>query len=202
MKNILLLTLFIGSFSTINAQFGANHAIYYSGELGYGSHLGIDVNLNYVYHEKYAVKIGYSGNVTKPTSLPSDYSLGLTRAFSFGFEYPYDQLENVQITVGRIYKLNPKGTIRFNLSAGLGYSIITEPENWERITDNNVILSENYTWNYRKHNTVSLIINPKIEFPIARHFGFTLSPMLQINKDTTYIGIGVGTMFGLLRKKN
>ena len=62
-------------------------------------------------------------------------------------------------------------------------------------------LTENYTWNYKTHNTLSLIINPKIEFPFTRFYGLTISPMLQINKDRTYVGIGIGQMIGLLRNR-
>ena len=66
---------------------------------------------------------------------------------------------------------------------------------------NDTFLTENYTWNYKKYNTLSLIINPKIEFPFTRFYGLTISPMLQINKDRTYFGIGIGHMIGLLRKR-
>ena len=92
-------------------------------------------------------------------SQPEDYSSGLTGVLLFGSANPYDQLENYQIGVGKIYKLNSSGTIRANLSLGIGYTIISEPENWVRI--NNGFLAENYTWNYKKYSTISVIINPK-----------------------------------------
>ncbi|WP_242082872.1 hypothetical protein [Aestuariivivens sediminis] len=66
---------------------------------------------------------------------------------------------------------------------------------------NDAFLAENYTWDYKKHNAVSLIINPKIEFAFTRFYGLTISPMLQINKDRTYFGVGIGQMIGLLRKR-
>ena len=50
-------------------------------------------------------------------------------------------------------------------------------------------------------SSISFIIEPKIEFPSSRYFGFTLSPMLQVNKDWTYVGVGIGLMGGLLRQK-
>ncbi|WP_159023555.1 hypothetical protein [Formosa sp. L2A11] len=196
---MLTLVLSCISFYTLNAQFSEHHAIYFSGEINLGNYVGIDYNLNYVYKETYAFKLGYTGNIRTPKSQPKDYGSGLQGLFSFGFENPYDQIENIQIGVGKIYKLNTNGTIRLNLSAGLGYTIIREPENWQRIND--AYLSENYTWNYRKHNTVSLVINPKIEFPVSRFYGLTVSPMLLINKDSTYFGIGLGQMLGLLRPK-
>jgi hypothetical protein len=46
---------------------------------------------------------------------------------------------------------------------------------------------------------MSLIINPKIEFPLTNFIGLSVSPMIQLNKDRTYYGIGFGTMLGKLK---
>jgi hypothetical protein len=200
MKRIITVLIFSISINLTNAQqFDKNNAIYSSGEMNLGNYVGIDMNLNYVYKEKYSFKIGYTENFRKPKSLPENYSPGLIGIFYLGYLNPYDQLRNFQIGLGRTYNLNENGTIRANFLLGLGYTTIREPENWEFIQD--AYFVENYTWNYTMYNTVSLIINPKIEFPFTRYYGLTISPMLQINKDRTYFGIGIGHMIGLLRKK-
>lgn len=195
-----IITILISFCSIIfaNAQSSENNTVYSTGEINLGNYIGFDINLNYVIKERYSFKAGYTGNIRRPKSQPNNYTSGLTGIFSFGLANPYDQIENYQIGFGKIYKLNESGTIRANLSVGLGYTLIREPENWEMIND--AFLTENYNWNYKKHNTVSFIINPKIEFPFTRFYGFTISPMLQINKDRTYFGIGIGQMMGLLRK--
>ncbi len=201
MKRIITILIFSISINIANAQFDENNAIYSTGELNLGNYIGVDIGLNYVYKEKYSFKVGYTGNIRKPKSQPEDYTDGLFRLFSFGLADPNDQFKNYQIGLGKIYKLNKRGTIRVNLTLGLGYTTIREPENWQMI--NNVFIvfiDENYTWDYKEYNTVSLIINPKIEFPVTRFYGLTISPMLQINKDRTYFGIGIGQMIGLLRK--
>lgn len=200
MKRIILSLLFIVSIKAVNAQFAENNSIYFSNEINIGNYLGVDFNINYIYKEKYSFKIGYSGNIRKPKSQPDDYSSGLIGVFLFSLSNPYDQLQNYQIAAGKIYKLNPKGTIRANITLGLGYSIIKEPSNWVKIGGG--ALGENYSWEYNTYNTVSLIINPKLEFPFTRIYGFTLSPMIQINNRNIYFGVGVGSMVGLLRKKN
>ena len=164
MKRIIL--IFSISINLAHAQFSENNAIYSSAELNLGNYIGLDIHLNYIYKEKYALKIGYTENIRKPKSQPENYTSGLARILLFGLVNPFDQFENYQIGFGKIYKLNSSGTIRANLSLGLGYTIIREPENWQ--INKNAFLTENYTWNYGKHNTVSLIINPKIEFPITR----------------------------------
>ncbi|GAA4280661.1 hypothetical protein [Gaetbulibacter aestuarii] len=188
------------SINLITAQFKINNPIYISGEFNIGNYVGGDISLNYISKKNYVFKIGYSGNLRKPKSIPEDYALGFSEFLTlFLLARPYDQLENYYAGTGKVYNLNRNGTIRLNITFGLGYTIIREPINWMRI--DNAFLTSNYTWEYYKYNTVSLIINPKIEFAFSRFYGLTLSPMIQINKDRTYFGVGIGNMIGLLRKK-
>lgn len=198
MKQTALVVLFFFSINFGHAQFYERNAIYSAGELNIGNYIGIDLSLNYVLAEKYSFKIGYTGSIRQPTSQPADYTSGMKGILFFGMANPYDQLANYQLGVGRIVNFNKKGTIRANLSVGLGYASIREPGNWER-TDSGFLV-ENYNWDYSKYNTISLIINPKIEFPFTRFYGITVSPMLQLNKDRTYFGIGIGQMLGFLRR--
>lgn len=200
MKQILTALLFITGINTSYAQSESKHALYFSGELGYGSYLGLDLNMNYLYLEKYSLKVGYSGHLRVAESKPYDYSSGFFKALLYGLDNPFDQMENYQMAAGRIYKLNKKGSIRINMSIGIGFTTIREPHNWERSERN--FLYENYTWDYEKYHTVSLIINPKIEFPFSRFYGISISPMVQFNKDRIYIGVGIGQMLGLLRNRN
>ncbi len=199
-QNFILLSLLL-SFNLINAQFHQNHAIYQSSEITIGNYLGVNVNANYVLKETYSFKIGYSRLIRLPQAAPENYSSGLVGLLTFGMANPYDQMQNIQIMAGKVYKMNKKGTIRANLSLGLGFTIITEPTNWQP-TETGSFLGPNYTYDYGEYNTISLIINPKIEFPFTRYYGLELSPMLQINKDRTYIGLGIGHMIGLLRGKH
>lgn len=198
MKKLILILLVTISYNHANAQFSENHAIYGSGEINFGNYFGIDLNVNYVYQEKYSLQLGITGNLRAGKSRPEDYRSGLAQAMFLGLANPYDQLDTYKISVGKIYKLNEKGSIRANLLFGIGITSIREPYNWQRRDGG--WLGENYSWDYHRYNTVSLIINPKIEFPFTKFYGLTLSPMLQINKDRTYVGIGIGHMAGRLRK--
>jgi len=199
MKRTIIISVFIFSFELVYAQFAENNAIYFSQELNFGNYIGLNADLNYVYKERFSFKIGYNGNIRKPKSQPDDYSSGLVKGILLGLENPYDQMENYQIAVGKIGRLNKSGTIRINFLVGIGYTIIREPENWQKIESKSLI-AENYTWNYKRDNTASLIINPKIEFPLTSFFGLTVSPMLEVNKYSVYYGVGIGTMLGLLKK--
>lgn len=157
------------------------------------------MNLNYVYKEKYSIKVGYAGNLRIPRSQPEDFQSGLFDVVLLNLTKPFDQLETYKVCVGKIYKLNSSGTIRLNASVGLGYNIIREPTNWTKV--GNIYIFQNYSWEYNTYTTASIIINPKIEFPLTRFYGLTVSPLIILNKDRSYYGMGIGQMIGLLRKK-
>lgn len=202
MKQLLILLFLFAGANIVNAQFAENNAIYLSGEMGAGNYFNGDLNLNYVYKENYSLKIGYSGNMRKAKSRPDDYYSGLVKGvFMLGLANPKDQLESYHISFGKILYLNTSKNIRANLLFGVGYTTITEPENWNKVEGSVIgkIILDNYTWDYGKRHVVIFIINPKIEFPITRYWGLTVSPMVQFNKDRTYFGIGIGSMLGLLK---
>lgn len=106
---------------------------------------------------------------------------------------------NYHALAGKIFTLNQNETIRLNAMAGIGYTVLSEFTNWKPANDR---WGENYTYDRIEHDVISLIINPKFEFPFTPNVGLTASPMLQINKDRTYIGIGIGAMLGILRRKS
>lgn len=167
MKQIITILIFLMSTNIAQAQFAENNAIYFSSDLNLGNYIGVDFHLNYVLKEKYSFRAGFTGNIgIKPKSRPDDYNSGFAGVLFFGLINPYDLIETYEVGFGKIYNLNKSGTIRVNLSIGVGLTTIREPENWQIVGADASWSSPNYTWNYKKYNTVSLIINPKIEFPV------------------------------------
>jgi len=147
----------------MNAQSKESNKFYASTELNIGNYLGWELNVNFVTKKQNTLKIGFL-NLLRGSYDGDDDEL-----------FPYDFYQSYQICFGKIYELNPKETVRANISVGLGSALV----NAER--------------------SVSLIINPKIEFPFTRFFGLTFSPMLQLNKHSSYYGIGIGCVIGALR---
>lgn len=197
-----LLIMLISHFVLLNAnaQFFEKNDLYASGEIAIGNYLEMNLNMNLVIDGKYSLQIGGSSHIREAKSQPVDYNSGITGILTLGFsQLHFDHMDNYQILFGRIYNANESGNIRFNLAGGIGYTIIKEPTNWEPVSG--FTLGPNYTYDIEKHSTISLIFNPKVEFPLSRIIGLTVSPMLQINIDRVFVGIGVGTMIGLLRKK-
>ena len=90
--------------------------------------------------------------------------------------------------------------MRLNLSFGLAFTTVKRSENWQFNAE--PFSSEGfYSWDTKKNETVSFIINPKIEIPLRSFLGITISPMVQLNKHRTYVGVGIGAMIGLLRDR-
>ena len=201
MKKIIYIFILLLFFLKLNAQFSEKNAIYLTGGLNVGNFWGMNLNLNYILDNNYSFQAGISGLFREPKSKPEDFTSGFIGLFTFGFSnfLYYDEMDNYQILVGKIFKSNKSSTTRFNIAGGIGYTYLTEAINWKPVID--FTIGDNYTYDIIKHGTISLIINPKVEFSFLRYFGITLSPLLQINKDRTYIGIGIGTMVGLLRNK-
>lgn len=200
MKRLAILLCLWINIQGANAQFSQDHAIYMTNGLNLGNYFGISFDLNYNYQDSYAFKLGYTGNVRRPKSQPDNFTGGVAGPFTFDLDGPYDHFNSFYVSVGKIYPINLKRTLRLNASIGLAYTRIREPENWQFI--DNTFLIDNYLWNYKTSNTISLIINPKIEFALTRLYGFTISPMIQINPTRIYAGIRFGQMVGLLRRSN
>jgi len=164
---VLILSFSLLSIQFMNAQSKESNKFYASTELNIGNYLGWELNVNFVTKKQNTVKIGFL-NLLRGSDDVDDDEL-----------FPYDLCQSFQICFGKIYELNPKETVRANISVGLGSTLVLDESNAGR--------------------SVSLIINPKIEFPFTRFFGLTFSPMLQLNKHSSYYGIGIGCVIGVLR---
>lgn len=198
MKTLFLAFLLLAAIPA-NAQFSQKNALYFSGEIGKGNYFGLNAGINYVYNQTYSFAAGFSGQIRKAKTTPADYSSGITGIFSFGLANPSDQMGTLYLTAGRLFSMEQTGSVRFNLSLGMGYTVITEPVNWQPAGGGGI--AENYTYDYHSYGTFSLIISPRIEFPFTSYFGLTLSPLVQLNKDRIYFGMGFGAMVGVLKRK-
>lgn len=187
------------SISTSTAQEVEKHLAYYSNEINIGNFIGYSGDINYIYNEKYSAKIGFIGNIRRSTNEPSDYRNGAVGFLTFGLFGPFETMGAVNLQVGKIYYLNSKRNTRLNASIGIGYTSVKVAENWEENTSDD--FAANYTYDLVKSDVASLIINPKFEFPLGRIFGFTISPTAVINNKSSYYGVGLGYMIGVIRSK-
>ena len=189
MKNLLFLSIALLLWFPSIAQEKEKSKYYVSSEVGAGNYMTYGVDLNYILHGKYSFKLGYSGHVRNSKALPDDFASSIST--------PRDIMNTFQFMVGHAIYLSPKKS-RVNLAAGIGYTSIDKPTNWEAISVDSSKDHGVYMYGTNIEQEASLIIQPKIEFLIERYFGFTVSPTLQISESETYIGIGFGSMIGNL----
>jgi hypothetical protein len=179
------------------AQPGSKHACYFNSELHAGNFLGFDLGLNYVFQQSYAIRAGYTQTYQRASTLPKDYTPGVLGVLLLGVASPFQSAVHYQLAVGKLLPLNQSGTVRFNLMAGVGYTDAKEPAGWQPIGAN--FWEPNYSWEYRSFRAYTILVNPKLELPLLRYFGITLSPLLMLNRYNTYFGLGVGQTVGMLR---
>jgi hypothetical protein len=200
MKKSLYILIFQFFVLNLNAQFFEKNALYATSEIAIGNYFELNVNMNLVLNDKYSLQSGGSWHIRSARSKPDDYTSGLFKIFTLGLsDIILDEMDNYQVLFGRIYPNKHNNNIRFNLAGGIGFTVISEPTNWVYVGGS--AIGQNYTYDMEKHKTISLIFNPKVEFPFSRFFGITISPMLQVNKDRMFIGIGAGSMIGMLKQK-
>lgn len=177
--------------STAQEQRNEKSKYYISSEVGAGNYMSYGVDLNYILNDQISFKLGYSGHVRNSKELPEN----LTSTIST----PRDIMNTFQLLVGHAIYLNPKNRrSRVNFAAGIGYTSIDKPTNWEVVHTESDKHKMIYMYDKSQEQEASLIIQPKIEFLVERYFGFTVSPTLQISESETYIGIGFGSMIGNL----
>jgi hypothetical protein len=195
MKKVALLFCFLVIWEA-QAQQAPNHLIYSSIGIGLGTHFGVGLNLNYAIEESFSLQLGWSGYVRASKSTPDDYSPGVFTLF-----FPEsDWIENYSISMGKMFIFRPQGKTRMNLLGGLAFSTIEVPVNWKKTSSGlGTLLGGSYTCDYHKYNKVSVIINPKFEFPVWRIVGFHISPLFVINMDMPIVAMEIGYMVGKLR---
>ena len=158
----------------------------------YFNTIGINLNVNHNLNNAINLRARFSSFTQKDYKKPYDYNSFLT------YTSPYYSIHNFQIGISIKTKLNEEGTIRLNLFTGSAYSILEEPDSY-RLSD--YFNTNSHSWNVKKSNTISLVINPNIEFLIGKNQGLSLSSMIILNKNRRYIGLGIRHVFGKRTKR-
>lgn len=197
MKQGLTLSLLWGMLCSAAAQQVPTHQIYGGVEGQIGNYLGVDAHLNYVYNQRTSLQVGYAFLFRESENKPADFANGLENLVTLGLNEPFDQWHQVYTTIGRIYPLNQKGTIRLNAQAGVSVSIRQAPQNFTSINPSWV--GPNYSWEEKTKTGVGFRLSPKVEFPFSRYYGLTLTPTVQWGNGHTFVGVGIGHIFGKIR---
>ncbi|MGJ8684742.1 MAG: hypothetical protein ACSHWW_08965 [Nonlabens sp.] len=168
---------------------------FFSTNLVLGNYIGINMDFNYVFKNGYSVSLGTTTAAKETKNKPENYSEGFSILY---LNTAADRFTNYYISAGKNFNINPKNTIRFRPSIGLGYTVLKSPTNFQPIEDP-AFLRENYTYDFDTYGTLGLNIEPKLEFLITRHFGMAIAPTVQFTKERILYGGGINFMIGKLR---
>ena len=197
--NKLQLTFILFLFGAMTyAQYTKQNGLYFSHDIQLGSYHGHDFNINYI-RNSYVIKIGFTGLAVRPKNKPFDYDGGDYGHMFGSLHQPKRRFQNYHIAIGKIFNLHKKGKIRANITLGAGRAWVRNLDHWQ--PGHNIDISANYTPVYDLHKEVCFYFNPRVEFPLSRYIGLSISPLYIASKHASYIGIGIGHISGVLRNR-
>jgi len=188
--------------ATVSAQWSykwlnhykTKHLLYSQGDMMVGCNSGGNLGFNFVYDSKYSVQVGFSATSNEHGPSINGALKSATSTNPAELSPNMDMTENYHVMLGRHFDLSPNGKIRFLLQGGPGIAVLMvagQPVNESKNENNIISISE-------KSRELSVIVNSKFEFPIAKTFGFSAGPTLIANQDRSFVSFGVGFMYGVL----
>lgn len=197
MKTLILSILFFAVATNIQAQWNHNdtapqkHFLYTSGEYIVGESNGGNLGLNYIFDNKYSLSIGYVATNKADRTLPDQYLKSTEKLVAINPNQPFQNLEDFHLLLGRVINLTENNNIRLILQGGPGISNFREPIF--------TVTGNQYNHTIQTTKKLCFVLNPKIELPLSSTLGFSVGPMIVINNEEKYAGIGIGLMYGVLR---
>jgi len=101
-------------------------------------------------------------------------------------------LTMVGLSYGKVFFLNIP-SIRFTVKGGIASDAFIIP------TDNAISYGGGYYSSTMNENVIGFVLDPTIEFPLSRWFGFSIGPYVNINSVSNVIGVEASMMFGKIR---
>jgi len=198
MKTYYFLIIFFLISLSVQAQWSyrylsqEKHFIYSSGEYLASSQSGGMLSINYLYNNKLVLNLGYSATAKQEAQLPAEVLKSGSELFPANPNPAFSNSENIHLMVGRVFNLNSAGTFRLLLQGGPGIRTRRDPVY--------TIESDMYEYDMKASKNISLVMNPKVELPLVSVLGISAGPMLVISKDNTYVGAGIGIIYGIIGK--
>ena len=169
------------------------HFIYSSGDYYVGKNNSGKVSVNYVYNNKYILNLGYAASSKQDAQLPNEILKSTQELLPANSATPFSNSENLHLMVGRVIKINREGSMRFLIQGGPGLYTSRSPV-YE-------IKSNSYDFDVEPAKSLCLVLNPKFEMPLFSSIGFSAGPMILVNNNESYVGAGIGLMYGIVGKE-
>ncbi len=168
-------------------------------------------SLNGIFAHHQTITAGFYYGTRKATNLPADFKPADNDGW-FGVQkdpVPRQMLSMFGLMYGKAFKAG-EGDARFILRGGLSFGTYWSQSDFaptKVITFiapyNGPYLSHtsNYIWKEKRKLVSGLILNPSLELPGSRIFGFSAGLYGNINAGASSVGIEANIIFGKLRNK-
>lgn len=181
-------------------QINPDYLIYSSFKGNLGNYYGGGITLDLINKSDFSFGIGYYEHDKKPKDLPTDYKKGILSLLSIGEDIAKEKMQSVSFTLGRVFFSKSNSGIRYNLKAGMIYSVLKTPTNWLKLNEGSLLSMENYSYNYEKQYSFGILINPTIDFPLLKFLGFSVGPYSFLNSKSISYGIELTTLIGCVKR--
>jgi len=121
----LVFLMFLSQHSS--GQIKQDYLIYSSLKGNLGNYYGGGITLDLIHKNKYSFGIGFYEHDKKPGNLPTDYKKGALSLLTMGEGVARDNVQSVSLTLGRVFLSKSNSGIRYNLKAGVTYSVSKTP---------------------------------------------------------------------------
>ncbi len=176
-----------------NVEWGTSENPFMYGEMAisYGTHLSGKVGINTIYPNDNILSVIAFFDTRRDPNAPSDFKQGLIAT------NPQQTLYMTGVCLGKVLYTDHQA-IRYTVKGGASLGMIRTPENYE---GNSGLFNSNYTYSHKTQVTAGLLINPTVEFAIARRFGFSFGMFSNVTFNSLVVGMEGGILFGRLRNR-
>ncbi len=197
MKIQIFLVLFLFFSFSGQAQQAHKNTLFASGGFCFGNYSGTNIALIYQHNEKISFQI--ENNILSRITQDPPVNLKVPKKRlakelnkSFGF------------LVGFIHLIDNKKHYKFNLKAGIEYSLLDLPYNWQYVEHNILgslfpkVFSSYYTNDYHRTQHIGITLEPSLELPLKKGIGIALSLYVNAHKKAVAFGIKSNIIIGRL----
>ena len=174
---------------------GQNTFIYGEEGLGYGTHFSFNTAVNCIFSD-HIISVSYYHNSRPAPAAPSDYRAGLLAGL------PKQKLNMFGLMYGKVFCSKTHIT-RYTLKGGIAIGNARTPTNYQENGIGTYIYSfdPNYSYSYHTVFNYGIMMNPTIEFPVGRGFGFSIGAFSIFDPVSSSVGVEGSLLFGKLRNR-
>ena len=166
--------------------------IYGETTIGPGNYASANMALNVFVARDNILSLQYAYGSHIAPNVPSDYNGGLLGSA------PEQSITSLGLCYGKVIR-SGSPYVRYTIKGGISAGYLHTPTNFQ--ADNSGWFGANYNYATRNQFLAGLVLNPSVEFPLTRHFGFTLGGYANINAWSSVFCIRGGIIFGKLRNR-